>query len=453
MPPIQTEPLTDNLQPTACRLSSSFTRIAAVVRLTLRDAVRSRVVISLLSALLLLLIGLPALVQGDGTPVGRLRILLEYALAAVVGLLSAATLWAGCATMASELQDRRLFVVLSKPVHRGEIWIGKWLGIVLLDAAALLAAGLIITTIVAVTRTAHPSSPEIAALLAARHTVLPQFPGNTPRPDADAARAPLPDACAVLPGDSLDMVFPMAGAPPTGPMELRVRLGSSRLERVPSASLWMLGPAGAPVAVLGLTNYPGLPVALSVPAAACGRDGVPIRFTNEKGADPATVIIDPRGGGLELLIPGGGFTANLLRGLAVVLARLAFLAALGVTAGSLLSLPVAVFMAVFVLVLLASAGYVETVAMTGVFYLPHDGELPVQGVMDRLILRGFRVMNAVTHPLLKLDPVPLLSDGRRVTWTMLATAAGLLGGAYVAVAGCFGIWRFTRREVGLSGTE
>jgi hypothetical protein len=236
-------------------------------------------------------------------------------------------------------------------------------------------------------------------------------------------------------------------------MELRVRLGASRPEHVAIESRWTIGPPEAPVTVLGFTNYPALPVTLSIPAAACGPDGVHVRFTNLQGRDPATVMLDPRGGGLELLVPAGGFFPNLLRGLGVVLARLAFLAALGVTAGCLLSLPVAVFVAVFVLVLLSSAGYVESVAVTGVFYIPHEGGMPVQGPLDKLVLQSFRLLNTVTHPLLTLDPVPLLSDGRRVPVSMVMRAAGILGGAYVGATALFGIWRFSRREVGLSGAE
>ena len=42
----------------------------------------------LLSGFLLVLVGLPLLVQSDGTPVGRLKIILEYALAAAIGLFN-----------------------------------------------------------------------------------------------------------------------------------------------------------------------------------------------------------------------------------------------------------------------------------------------------------------------------------------------------------------------------
>ena len=62
-------------------------------------------------------------------------------------------------------------------------------------------------------------------------------------------------------------------------------------------------------------------------------------------------------------------------------------------------------------------------------------------------------MNVATAPLIRLAPVPLLADGRRVAWSMVAQAVMLLGLAYSAVAAAFGLWFFARREVGRSGTD
>ncbi len=429
-------------------------RIAAIVHLTLRDAVRSRVVISLLVMLLLVLIGLPLLIQSDGTPVGRLRVMLEYALAAAVSLLSAATLWAGCASVAAELQDRRLFVVLSKPVHRAEIWLGKWLGIVILDAAALLVTGLVLAGLVAMVRPAGRDAG-VEALLSARESVLPDLPEETGKtPAGKAVGEEGRHTFAAEPGGSIDLFFPVPDAQtPTGAMELRVRLGTSRPERAPIASQWVVGPANAPVASLNTTNHPGLPVTLPIPISARDAGVVRVHYVNAEVRYPATVVMDPGPGGIELLVPRGGFSLNLIRGLLIVLARLAFLAALGVTVGCLLSLPVAVFVAVFVLVLLASAGYVETVATTGVFYVPHEGGPASQGWIDRVVLHVFESLNTVTHPLIRLDPVPLLAEGRRVAWSLVGRAAWICGFAYVGLVALFGIWRFTKREAGLVGTE
>ncbi len=432
-------------------------RLVAIVRLTLRDAVRSRVVVSLLAALLLVLVGLPLLVQSDGTPAGRLRIILEYALAAAIGLLSAATLWAGCATVAAELQDRRLFIVLAKPVHRWEIWLGKWLGIVVMDAAALAVTGLVVAALVAVIRPAGGADSQFEALLSARDTFHPDWAAAglvraVPAAAGDTRQFE-PKSVALLPGHSLDFTFPVSATAPGGPMELRARLGSARPNRAPFASLWEFGPPGKPVSVVTSTNAPGLSMALAVPAAAWSPGGVHVRLTNPVGRDPATLVLGTGVGGVELLVPRDGFAVNLTRGLLVVFARLAFLAALGVTAGCLLSLPVAVFVSIFVLVLIASAGYVQTVAVTGMYYIPLESEAPELGWLDRVVLGVFRIMNVATAPLIRLEPVALLADGRRVAWAIVAEAGLLLGLAYSAVASLFGLWFFTRREVGRAGTE
>lgn len=418
-------------------------RIAAIVRLTLRDAVRSRVVLSLLAGLLLILLGLPLLVQSDGTPGGRLRVVLEYGLSAAVGLLSAATLWAACASVASELQDRRLLLVLCQPITRAEVWLAKWIGIVLLDIGALAIAGGVMAMQVAAVRPAGYDAG-YANTLAARSAVRPvHADGDTPA---------LSRSVALPPGGFLDMRFDVSPAP-TAPMELRMRLGSARPERGPMACRWVMGPADNPVATYDATNYPGLTVALLVPTAAWADGRVHIRYVNAESRHPATVIADRGPDGIELLVPRGGFAANLLRCLLVVLARLAFLAALGVTAGCMLSMPVAVFMSIFVLVLLALSGYVETVVSTGMFYVPHEGEVEPPGIVEIVVLKAFTVMDAVTRPLLRLDPVPLLADGRRVEWALVARAAGVCGGVYAGIAALLGIWRFTRREVGLAGTD
>ena len=425
-------------------------RIAAVVGLTWREAIRSRVVLSLLVALALVLVGLPMLVEGDGTAAGRLRIILEYALAAAVALLSAATLWAGCASVAVEADDRRLFVVLAKPLRRWELWLGKWMGIVLLDALALLVTGGIVVASVALNRPAGADA-DVDALLSARRVLVPVWPEP---PASHAEGAPAPHVLAVPPGGSASMAFAVpAGFVPTGPLELRARVASSRPERTVMESRWLAGPASAPLATVTVTNYPGMPLSVRFPPTVCEADGVRIRVENSEQRDPATLMLSTHSRSVELLAPQGGFVPNLVRGLLIVLARLAFLAALGVTAGCLLSLPVAVFVSVFVLVLLASAGYVETVSVTGAFYIPHEGGMPELTWLDRSIIQVFRGMNLVTRPLLRLDPVPLLSDGRRVTWDQVGQALGLIGTAYVIVVAAFGTWRFTRREIGLSGAE
>ena len=99
-------------------------RILAIAGIAIRNAVRSRVVIILLGILLLVIIGLPLTVKGDGTIAGQVRILLSYTLGFVSFILSLATLWAGCAAVSLEIQEKQIHLVVTKPVRRVQIWLG-----------------------------------------------------------------------------------------------------------------------------------------------------------------------------------------------------------------------------------------------------------------------------------------------------------------------------------------
>ena len=69
-----------------------MTRILAIAGIAVRNAVRSRIVVILLAALLLAVVGIPLTIKGDGTVEGHIQILLRYSLGAATLLLSIATL-------------------------------------------------------------------------------------------------------------------------------------------------------------------------------------------------------------------------------------------------------------------------------------------------------------------------------------------------------------------------
>lgn len=59
---------------------------------------------------------------------------------AVLLLLGGATLWLACHTMARDLETGQLQTTLVKPAARWQDWLGKWLGILVLDALLLTVA-------------------------------------------------------------------------------------------------------------------------------------------------------------------------------------------------------------------------------------------------------------------------------------------------------------------------
>jgi len=236
------------------------------------------------------------------------------------------------------------------------------------------------------------------------------------------------------------------------PLSLRFRFASSRPERSAVRGLWRIGPPTAPNREeVTQLFYPDRFTVLAVPRAAVAPDNsVTVDFTNTEAQAPATVLFEPDGG-IEFLVRQGTFGANFVRALLVALFQLAFLAAIGLTMGSLLSMPVAVFVSFAVLIVLALGGYIETVVSTGVFYVPHEGPLPAFGRLDALIKGLYHTLAIFTRPIAGLDAVPFLDDGRYLAWRTVGYTFVLLGGLYSGCAAAFGILLFRRREIGLAG--
>ena len=115
-----------------------------IAKQTLKAAVRYRFVVALGLALLVIVFGVPLLLKSDGTAKGTVQLVLTYTLGASTALLGIASLWMGCGTLAREVEDNVMQMVAVKPVARWRVWLGKWLGIMILNAALLVPTGLAI---------------------------------------------------------------------------------------------------------------------------------------------------------------------------------------------------------------------------------------------------------------------------------------------------------------------
>jgi len=81
------------------------------------------------------------LIKDDGTARGFTQIILTYTLSAITGLLGLSTLWLACGTLARDIEECHIQVVATKPIARWQIWLGKWIGIMTLNAALLAISG------------------------------------------------------------------------------------------------------------------------------------------------------------------------------------------------------------------------------------------------------------------------------------------------------------------------
>src|ERR1035438_1308541 len=116
-------------------------RILAITWLTWKAALRFKLFLVIAVLLILAVVGLPLVIKDDGTARGFTQILLTYTLSAITGLLGLSTLWLSCGTLARDIEECQIQVVATKPIARWQIWLGKWLGIVSLNAALLAISG------------------------------------------------------------------------------------------------------------------------------------------------------------------------------------------------------------------------------------------------------------------------------------------------------------------------
>src|SRR2546426_7841979 len=112
-------------------------RVFAITWLTVKAAFRFRLVVVLATVLLAGVILLPLVIKDDGTARGFTQILLTYTLSLITGLLGLATLWLACGTLARDVEECQIQMVAVKPIARWQIWLGKWLGIMMLNAMLL----------------------------------------------------------------------------------------------------------------------------------------------------------------------------------------------------------------------------------------------------------------------------------------------------------------------------
>ena len=116
-------------------------RLLAITALTWKAAFRFRLFWVLAGLLLASVILLPLLIKDDGSARGFIQIMLTYTLSVITALLGFSTLWLACGTLARDIEDCSMQMVAVKPIARWQVWLGKWLGILVLNACLLAVSG------------------------------------------------------------------------------------------------------------------------------------------------------------------------------------------------------------------------------------------------------------------------------------------------------------------------
>ena len=451
-------------------------RILAITALTWKAAFRYRLIWVLTGLLLVTVVGLPLIIKDDGTARGLTQILLTYTLSFVTTILSFATLWLACATLARDVEDCQMQMVTVKPIARWQVWVGKWLGIMSLNAALLAGAGVAIFALVQWRSSKLPVEQQQilrAEVLTARVGARERAPNLDAEVEnqlqARLAKNPLPaDANlaevrkqmrdqikslneVIRPGylRRWNIDLGQAGTVAKGkPLFLRVKFMSSQYSTKPLTypTFWEIGPAEAPNRLrftkpLTTATFHEIPLH---PSLIDAKGKLTIDCVNPVENRDALVFSLEEG--LEVLYAESGFALNFLRALLIILLWLGFFAALGLAAASFMTFPVAAFFSLSMLVIGLGSTMISTVVSEG-SYLGGSAGAFAPSVLDKVMLGVFKVLLFLTKLVLDFSPIDALSTGRSVTWVMLGQATAQILLLVTGVLAVFGIAVFNRREL------
>ncbi len=120
----------------------------SIIKLTCRSAIRSHIFQLLLGLLVICVVLLPLTIAGDGTAWGFIQISLKYSLSTIGFIISLSSIWLSCYIMSRDTESYQLHMVVTKPVSRVIIWLGKFTGVLLIHFILLAIASMAVYFIV-----------------------------------------------------------------------------------------------------------------------------------------------------------------------------------------------------------------------------------------------------------------------------------------------------------------
>ncbi|MBP7050536.1 MAG: hypothetical protein KBE65_05940 [Phycisphaerae bacterium] len=428
----------------------------AVATNTIRQALRMKVAAIFIVLLLVLLPVMGYTASGDGTLKGRLQTFISYGLSLTGLLLSLLTIIASIYSVTSDIEHHQIYTVVTKPIRRYQLILGKLLGVIVLNVALLtLFSGIIYGVVVLLPRFTGASAEERVQIdnefFTARASLVP--------PQIDVSREVKELYAKLEANDQLEAAYPRSSREeilkyltqrlrlekraatiggrltweftnvhPSDPnhQSLFIRFKYDVSVTPPDEQVygdWWIGD----LRTREDGTAPDTPIwraprkdpvrkfrEIEVPATAVAKDGyLAVGFMNPTLNN--TVVLFPVDDGLEVLYKADSFLANYVRATLLILFRLVFLACLGVMAASFLSFPVAVLFCLAIFVTGAtSGGIIESFGYmskgVGLVY-----QYSIQAVIQ--LLPQFDKMN----------PAQFLVPARLISWGLLGRVAlGLL---------------------------
>ena len=412
--------------------------------LTLRAAMRGRILVLLLGATGLIHWLMPEFVRSDGTAAGGFEMYVRAVPGFAAVVVQLAILCIACGMFAREREEKRLALALTRPASAFSIAVGKWLGLSAVAAVALAFSSALLLafppdTIEKLPPCRHHYAPSLPPPEVTASHMLASYLQDPETPEA-VKKAPKSAILALLttkeqdrydvvrPGDTMAWPYDIdalkAKMSAGERLSLLVRFSTQFEMRIPVAGGLSLGGYSAAVS----NNTQSLiEIPFSRADGTNGTDGLCLKFSN---TGKSAVMIRPRRD-LEVLAPADSFSWNLLRAQLEILSRAMLLAAYGLFLSAALSHPVAVFTALasFAVVLMVPSVIVQ---------FPDEFHAPLA---DRIGLALSRCVRTVTSSVSTPSPVSDLATCRAVEWmpmlrvvavnSLLAPCALLAAAAFI----------------------
>jgi hypothetical protein len=445
----------------------------AVARNTIAQALRMKVAFVVIIMLLILLPLMSMIMTGDGTLQGKLQAFVSYGLSLTSLLLCLLTIIVSTYTLADDLDRKHIYLVITKPIARFQILCGKLLGVVLLDIFLLAVFASIIYGLTLMMP--KISDPDQVQLVRAQNEFFTARRALAPAIDEEQLKelalrkyekleksGQLPERMssekihkellaqerfkAKAVETAADKVWEFENVRVYEPNEIlfiryKFEVATRGLdERV--LGRWIigdyrqleLGPGKwrTPLYKMDRADTTNNFHEFTVPATVIAEDGyLAVAFQNPV-ENRTTLIMEE----LEVLYRADSFTANYCRSILLILVRLIFLAALGISVSTWLSFPVAILVSVVVFFIGTINGFV----LDSFTYLGYNAGL---------------IYNVTFRPLLwllpkfdgKLNPTEFIVPARLLGWTLLLKAycVTIFIKAFLLVI--FGMLIFSGREI------
>ncbi|MGH2272018.1 ABC transporter permease [Anaerohalosphaeraceae bacterium U12dextr] len=452
--------------------------IWAIARNTIAQTLRMKIAGIVVVLLLILLPMMSMIMIGDGTLLGKLQTFSSYGLSLVGVLLCILTIAISTFTLSDEMKRRQIFLVVTKPVRRWQILAGKFLGIVIVDVVLLgLFSGLIFGLTLFMPRFIAATPDELSKAQDEFFTARVGLKVSTDeqmlqervkqRYEKLKAERRLPDTMtqievltelmreerlrdqSVEVGRDRKWTFKNVhpASDPNAMIFVRYKLDTTNaVSDVTVYGLWAVGDLTAyeqgggslttPIYNLQKDSVTRAVQEFAVPADAVTKDGVlEVGFMNNPNLNMVTVMVQD----LEVLYKVGTFTGNFWRATLLILIRLLFLAALGITLTTWLSFPVAVLVCLAVF----SAGIVNGFIMESI-----DGLGAGIGILYTYTIKPFLLLLPQFDGV--YNPTSYIVSGRIIQWLFLLKTAAITVGLKGLILLGFGIYIFHRREVAKS---